>query len=385
MYTCNKCLQRFRKKTSLNNHINHFHSFSSSNEVIKCSLNPFLDFLNNEKKDLKQNLKNIKRIFFNNYKKRHETQYIENFLIKFSHNVECIKINEINEINAINENDAIILFENGLNLKPFNDKRFQEIKKILSFFKKNKYMYFFENPSNYNTSIIYNKFYDLVDVIFTQKISEKNIWIPGPHFLHLHNKQYLLEQPENKNKLICLNPISSGIGYSVRYPIIKYFEESFEKIDLFIRNEKYNNLKNIISLNENRNTHNLNELSEKKTNLFKNYKFVLIIENNIHYGSITEKLIDALGSLSLPIYFGSEHIETIMPDIFTNGILNGFETTIEDLIYKIKNMTNEEYNLRIENIKKLRYKYLNGFSFENIFNFIGNQLLCSDSKISLND
>ena len=169
MYKCNKCLQRFRKKTSLNNHINHFHSFSSSNEVIKCSLNPFLDFLNNEKNDLKQNLKNIKRIFFNNYKKRHETQYIENFLIKFSHNVECIKINgineinEINAINAINENDAIILFENGLNLKPFNDKRFQEIKHILTFFKKNKYMYFFENPSNYNTSIIYNKFYDLVD------------------------------------------------------------------------------------------------------------------------------------------------------------------------------------------------------------------------------
>ena len=40
--------------------------------------------------------------------------------------------------------------------------------------------------------------------------------------------------------------------------------------------------------------------SQSKIHTFKHYKFVVVIENCFHFGSMTEKLIDSLGCLSIP-------------------------------------------------------------------------------------
>ena len=57
--------------------------------------------------------------------------------------------------------------------------------------------------------------------------------------------------------------------------------------------------------------------------------------------------------MSIPIYFGSLNAEYFFPDLFNNAVINGLNFNNTDEIIKlIKNMSDDEYNLRIENIKK---------------------------------
>ena len=93
------------------------------------------------------------------------------------------------------------------------------------------------------------------------------------------------------------------------------------------------------------------------------------------FGNITEKLIDSLGCLSLPIYFGTFHPEYIMPDLFDYGIIDGFKfKNCQELTNYLKNMSEQEYEKRILNIKKARYKYYYIFSQKNIIDFISDKI-----------
>ena len=91
----------------------------------------------------------------------------------------------------------------------------------------------------------------------------------------------------------------------------------------------------------------------------KDYKFIIVCENNYssydeNCMSISEKLFETLETNSLPIYFGCLDIEIVFPNLFKNGVINGRRFKTKELIDKIKNMSNDEYKKRIENIKKYK-------------------------------
>ena len=121
---------------------------------------------------------------------------------------------------------------------------------------------------------------------------------------------------------------------------------------------------------KNRKTNTITDLSIEKVNLFKEYKFILVIENNFSFGSVTEKLIDSLTCLSVPIYFGSIEIKRLLPDLFNNGVIDGSSYNLDILIKLVKNMSEHEYQQRLATIKKYREKYFKYFSFEGEFEFI---------------
>ena len=72
-----------------------------------------------------------------------------------------------------------------------------------------------------------------------------------------------------------------------------------------------------------------------------------------------------------------------MPDLFSNGVINGFNyKNIDDLISYLQEISDEEYTLRVETIKKNRDKYYNYFGLRNINDFIVEKIF--DSKSSVN-
>ena len=76
------------------------------------------------------------------------------------------------------------------------------------------------------------------------------------------------------------------------------------------------------------------------------------------------------------IYFGSPNIENIMPNLFPNGAINGFNfDTLDDLIIFIDNMSDEEYFKRINIIKKERDTILQLFNFENHLSYLITKIL----------
>ena len=60
-----------------------------------------------------------------------------------------------------------------------------------------------------------------------------------------------------------------------------------------------------------------------------------------------------------------------MPNLFSNGVINGFDfDNLDDLIFFINNMSDEEYFKRIENIKKERENILNLFDLNNTLSYL---------------
>ena len=96
--------------------------------------------------------------------------------------------------------------------------------------------------------------------------------------------------------------------------------------------------------------------SISKLELYKGYKFVIISENYFTDGYISEKLVDCLYLLCVPVYFGIPNIELIFPKLFDNGVINGFNfDSLKDLVKFLNEMSDEEYNKRIEVIKRERH------------------------------
>jgi len=92
-------------------------------------------------------------------------------------------------------------------------------------------------------------------------------------------------------------------------------------------------------------------MNEDLIDIYKDYKFVLTMENECKDGYITEKIINAFYSGAIPIYWGSKNINDFFnPESFIN--VNNFKS-FEDCVNYVVNMTNYEiYYMTKQNIYK---------------------------------
>jgi hypothetical protein len=166
-------------------------------------------------------------------------------------------------------------------------------------------------------------------------------------------------------KFIINNPFN---GYNkFRNDIIYKFKDYFHEFK-FYGNDPHaiNYFKKDIEIMD-ENEYNINKIPPYdrtlyKINKFNQYKFILIIENQNIYSYVSEKIIDGLLSCSLPIYFGFLDIDIFFPDLFDNAVINGSRYSSIDLFKLLENMTEDEYNKRLNNINKIIEKYLILFS-----------------------
>ena len=88
-----------------------------------------------------------------------------------------------------------------------------------------------------------------------------------------------------------------------------------------------------------------------KVEVIKNYKFSICYENTRDLpGYITEKILDCFKAGVIPIYLGADNITDYIPkDCFIDK--RDFQT-YQELLYFLKNMTEEEHNCYIERIRE---------------------------------
>lgn len=112
-----------------------------------------------------------------------------------------------------------------------------------------------------------------------------------------------------------------------------------------------------------------------KIGVFSNYRFVLVIENVFSDGYITEKLGEPLAALTVPIYFGPPHVERYFSNLFSNGAINGHEfEDLDTLISFISTMHEDEYNARLESIRRYRSEYFDVTKYFAIWEFVLSRL-----------
>jgi hypothetical protein len=132
----------------------------------------------------------------------------------------------------------------------------------------------------------------------------------------------------NKKKFCCL--INSHDNNNSRTPIYNYFLKASKQVDC------------PGSLLNNINKQLVGTSSEDKIKFMKEYKFNICSENKYGYGYLTEKLPQALDSLSIPVYVGCEDSTKINFKIFN-----------KDRVIFIKNNNFEELDKIINDDKKI--------------------------------
>ena len=81
-------------------------------------------------------------------------------------------------------------------------------------------------------------------------------------------------------------------------------------------------------------------MNEDLIDCYKDYKFVIAMENECKDGYVTEKIINAFYSGAIPIYWGSNNINDFFnPESFIN--VNNFDS-FEDCVDYVTNMTDDE-------------------------------------------
>lgn len=104
------------------------------------------------------------------------------------------------------------------------------------------------------------------------------------------------------------------------------------------------------------NRYDIEDARVGKETVFSDSQYNVAIENTQHRGYFTEKLLDCFLLKSIPIYWGCSNIE----DYFdANGIITF--TSIDDLIYKVNNLSENYYESKREVIEtnyKLALKYV---------------------------
>ena len=119
--------------------------------------------------------------------------------------------------------------------------------------------------------------------------------------------------------------------------------------NLFEELKKLDNNNNIRSFGSVLNTEN-NIILDKKIDLvdfYKQFKFVMAIENSYHEGYITEKIMLPFMAGSIPIYYGSNKIKELFNDksfFYVNDYLHkGW--LLEDIALEIYNLANDDNEL----------------------------------------
>ena len=232
-----------------------------------------------------------------------------------------------------------------------------------------------EIPNNYknikcNKILIQNYesiSHDAAKFYILNKKIEPTVTFTNHYFFNKNNKcNYLSVLPVYSGPLIkcnpkkyfmCIQPISSGYNKG-RFRII---ETLITDLDNYISNNKLNNLNNneihfyggglsgrlhlkdlvdklcnrIVNFNiklkdtsEAGNKKRQQQLtrSAEKLEIYKDYKFNIVLENRFHDFYYTEKFFDVLYGNSISLYFGSPNINLLFTELFKNGgIINGFD------------------------------------------------------------
>ena len=127
--------------------------------------------------------------------------------------------------------------------------------------------------------------------------------------------------------------------YSKRIEAIKYFENKYDDFKFFGVGWDESEFKAY------------NGKVDSKYNILKNYKFTLCYENECNIaGLISEKIFDCFYARSIPIFWGASNPENYFPkDTYIDK--RDFQT-YDELDTYLSNMSEDEYNKRIEAIEK---------------------------------
>lgn len=142
----------------------------------------------------------------------------------------------------------------------------------------------------------------------------------------IDNKDYM----SNKTKF-CAYMYSYDVDIRV-----KYFDliSSYKRVDALGKSKKNTEIP------DTRNTHNDNETyNDIAKNIYKNYKFVIAMENIMKPGYSTEKLINPIIANSIPIYWGDSEI---FKYINKERVIYIPDFTDEQLLETIKRIDNNE-------------------------------------------
>jgi hypothetical protein len=315
-------------------------------------------------------------------------------------NINCIPICNINYNYNINENDLFIIHE------ICSEDMLDYIYTIIPKFKKENIIFFgFECQSHpiheYKLKKdFFNKIrYSFCNYDFKKyKFNSNNFFIPTYHFNFNGTEIDLVNKYTNfnnsikiiPNKFLINNPMN---GYNkLRNEIIYKFKDNFPEFK-FYGNDPHarNYFKDNLEPME-KDEYSIGNVPNhlrflKKINKFKEYKFILVCENQKIFSYVSEKLIDAMSSGSLPIYYGFDDIDKFFPDIFDNAVINGHRLSYDEIFKLIKNMTDDEWLMRINNIEKIIKKYLIFFtertSIKYMFNVILKNYKLYDDNIKL--
>jgi hypothetical protein len=163
----------------------------------------------------------------------------------------------------------------------------------------------------------------------------KSFWVPYIIFCD-YNLDNIRQYNNLDEKLLICGFISSNPTQKIRN-------------NLFIEIKKLDYNNSIRSLGSVLNTEN-NILIDKKVdlvNFYKQFKFVMAIENSYHDGYITEKIMLPFMAGSIPIYYGSNKIKELFNDksfFYVNDYLHkGW--SLEDIALEIFNLANNDNEL----------------------------------------
>lgn len=185
----------------------------------------------------------------------------------------------------------------------------------------------------------YLRYYDYImvwneDIIDNDRIFKMNYMynFKDLNIKHLDFKELKLLVNISGNK----HSKNSKELYSERIKTIKYYEnkpKDFELYGIGWENEKYKNYKGIV---------------DKKSSIYRKFKFALSLENMNGRGYITEKIFDCFVTGIVPVYSGGN--ENYIPK---NCYINYFDfKTQEELYNYLKNMKKEEWEEYRKNIQK---------------------------------
>jgi hypothetical protein len=231
------------------------------------------------------------------------------------------------------------------------------------YYEKSKTIVFRMEP-DCETNPYFNDFYSFKDE-FLYFCSLDKFHNNGEWWLNMNYNQLInsIGNISKNNSSTTLSTIVSSKytdpGHKFRIDFLKYLEEKKNfSIDIY-GVDNFHKFKNYVK-----------PLNDKKDGLFP-YKYTLVVENTKKENYLTEKLIDAILSETLPIYWGCPNVF----DFFSEKSIIYLESNDFEKCYQIINnaIKNDEWSKRIDFIRQDKMRILKMYSFaprtESLINF----------------
>ncbi len=221
------------------------------------------------------------------------------------------------------------------------------------FFEPNKTIVFRMEPDSV-TSNNWNQWYsqkeDFMNFMELTKFRNNSEWHLCATYEELIDPRNDLSKFKSQTLSTVLSSLYHMEGHKKRIDFVKYLQRNNVEIDVFGKDNKFE-FKN-----------HKGELPSHNKNLgIIPYKYTFIAENCNIDNYFTEKIIDAILGETLCFYWGCDNIEKFIDkNSFIRLDLDNFETSMNIVIESIKN---NEWEKRLEFIKKEKIKILNHYSF----------------------